>query len=78
MTHHRWATRLGMVLPDLFGRAAVGVALIAVVACAPVYRNHGYIPSDDELALVEVGIDTRETVAVAVGRPSAADRKSVV
>jgi outer membrane protein assembly factor BamE (lipoprotein component of BamABCDE complex) len=55
------------------GRLRIGLAclgLVALVACAPVYRNHGYVPAPDELALVEVGVDTRETVAEKVGRPS--------
>ncbi len=47
--------------------AAIGLAVL--VACAPVYRNHGYVPAPDELALLEVGVDTRETVAQKVGRP---------
>jgi len=67
MTHNGWAVRGGRVI----GCAALALVLIGVVACAPVYRNHGYVPSDDELALIEVGVDTRDTVAVAVGRPSA-------
>ncbi|MFM7333371.1 MAG: outer membrane protein assembly factor BamE, partial [Tabrizicola sp.] len=41
-----------------------------VAACSPVYRNHGYVPAEDELALVEVGTDTRETVSQKIGRPS--------
>jgi outer membrane protein assembly factor BamE (lipoprotein component of BamABCDE complex) len=45
--------------------------LVLVVACQPVYRNHGYAPTDAELAVVTVGKDTRDTVAEAVGRPSA-------
>lgn len=57
----------------LAGRAAViGLLLFLVAACAPVYRNHGYAPSEDELSLIEVGRDTRETVADTIGRPSAA------
>lgn len=52
--------------------AAIGLALGLVVACTPLYRNHGYVPREDELALIEVGTDTRETVAEKVGRPSAA------
>ena len=44
---------------------------LALVACAPVYRNHGYAPPDEELTLLEVGRDTRDTVAASVGRPSA-------
>ncbi len=47
-----------------------GLALVVMVACAPVFRNHGYVPAPDELALVEVGVDTRETVGQKVGRPS--------
>lgn len=50
-----------------------GLALIlaaGVAACSPVFRNHGYVPAEDELALVEVGVDTRETVGQKIGRPS--------
>ena len=47
-----------------------GFALLAMVACSPVYRNHGYVPAPDELATIEVGTDTRETVATKIGRPS--------
>ncbi|WP_374375185.1 outer membrane protein assembly factor BamE [Tabrizicola sp.] len=46
------------------------VLVASVAACAPVYRNHGYVPTEDELALVEVGKDTRETVGQKIGRPS--------
>ncbi|WP_240790415.1 outer membrane protein assembly factor BamE [Rhodobacter sp. SY28-1] len=46
------------------------VLLAAVAACSAVYRNHGYVPSEDELAQVEVGKDTRETVGQKIGRPS--------
>ncbi|SNX67582.1 Beta-barrel assembly machine subunit BamE [Cereibacter ovatus] len=54
-------------------RAALVVALSAgVAACQPIYRNHGYVPTDQDLAQVQVGRDTRETVATAVGRPTAA------
>ncbi|WP_431299728.1 outer membrane protein assembly factor BamE [Tabrizicola sp. BL-A-41-H6] len=50
------------------GLGLVVVALIA--ACSPVYRNHGYVPAEDELATVEVGVDTRDTVEQKIGRPS--------
>lgn len=49
------------------GMLALGLALSA---CAAVYQNHGYVPSDEELALIEVGKDTRETVGATLGRPS--------
>jgi outer membrane protein assembly factor BamE (lipoprotein component of BamABCDE complex) len=41
------------------------------VACATVVRNHGYVPDEVALAEVQVGVDTRETVAQKIGRPSA-------
>jgi outer membrane protein assembly factor BamE (lipoprotein component of BamABCDE complex) len=43
----------------------------AAAACQPLYRDHGYAPTDAELKAVAVGKDTRETVTQAVGRPSA-------
>lgn len=50
---------------------AVAMVVAAVAACSPMYRNHGYVPSDQELELLTVGKDTRESVAKSVGRPSA-------
>ena len=52
--------------------AMLGVLMVIIAACAPVYRNHGYVPNEDELAQIEVGKDTRETLAPLIGRPSAA------
>ncbi len=52
-------------------RAMVGLTLALTVACTPLYRNHGYVPSEVELASIEVGTDTRETIATKIGRPSA-------
>lgn len=50
---------------------ALAVMLLLILsACTPVFRNHGYIPAEDELAQVAVGQDTKETVATKVGRPS--------
>lgn len=51
-------------------RLAAILALASAVACAPVYRNHGYAPSDADLAEIEPGRDTRDTVAQKLGRPS--------
>ena len=57
------------------GRIGRGLALGAVVAislsaCGPIVRNHGYVPVDRDLALIRPGVDTRETVETAIGRPS--------
>jgi outer membrane protein assembly factor BamE (lipoprotein component of BamABCDE complex) len=55
-------------------RGALVLALAALAfpaGCAAVYRNHGYVPTDEDLAKVVVGKTTREQAAAAVGRPSA-------
>ncbi|PZX17553.1 Beta-barrel assembly machine subunit BamE [Palleronia aestuarii] len=44
--------------------------VLTLTACAAVYRNHGYVPSDQSMATLQVGRDTREEVAQAVGRPT--------
>ncbi|MDE0970083.1 MAG: outer membrane protein assembly factor BamE [Octadecabacter sp.] len=49
----------------------VACVLIMVVGCTPLYQNHGYIPSDEQLADVLVGVDTRDTVVDLIGPPSA-------
>lgn len=50
--------------------AAGALALLA--GCATQVRHHGYAPDDAALAQIQVGRDTRETVAAAIGRPSTA------
>lgn len=53
-------------------RPVMAVVLVASLsACAATYRNHGYAPSDAELAELVVGVDTRDSVAETVGAPSA-------
>ena len=53
------------------GRAGLVLALAAgIAACQSIYRNHGYVPTEQELAAVRLG-DSREAVAQAIGRPSA-------
>ena len=48
----------------------VAVAIVSLSACVARYRNHGYVPSQEELAEIVVGIDTRDSVIEAVGPPS--------
>jgi outer membrane protein assembly factor BamE (lipoprotein component of BamABCDE complex) len=64
--------------PDAKARARVGLRAglagllcLVLAACATIVRNHGYVPDEADLALVEIGTDTRETVAEKVGRPTA-------
>jgi len=47
-------------------------ALAGLAACSTIDRNHGYVPVDEDLDQIIVGVDTKETVADAVGRPSTA------
>lgn len=56
----RWARRILLV-----------GALAGLAACTPQIRNHGYVPLEQDLALVQVGVDTRETVLELVGTPTA-------
>ena len=44
--------------------------LLVLMACAPLVRTHGYMPNPSEIALIEIGTDTRESVAEKIGRPS--------
>lgn len=56
-------------------RGAMAIALgagLMMAACSPVFRNHGYIPTDEDLAQIQVGTSTRDDVAASVGRPSSA------
>lgn len=44
---------------------------LMLAGCMPIRTNHGYIPTDEDLALLVVGVDTRESVAATIGRPAA-------
>ncbi|MGB5864480.1 MAG: outer membrane protein assembly factor BamE [Sulfitobacter sp.] len=49
----------------LFGLALAG----ALSACAPQFKNHGYIPPEEDLEQIQLGVDTRATVEQAIGTP---------
>ena len=54
-------------------RVSLLIAVVVTLAsCTPQFRNHGYVPTDVELAQVIVGKDTKDSVATLIGRPSAA------
>lgn len=50
----------------------LGLVAVSLSACVALYRNHGYVPNDEELAEIQVGVDTRDSVAEAVGTPGSA------
>lgn len=47
----------------------IGLA-IAVSACSATFQNHGYIPPQEDLDEIVVGVDTRATVDDVVGAPT--------
>ncbi|WP_299725476.1 outer membrane protein assembly factor BamE [uncultured Tateyamaria sp.] len=44
---------------------------LAMAGCTPTFRNHGYIPPEEDLQELVVGIDTRASVEDVVGSPTA-------
>lgn len=52
-------------------RYLTGILLVLTLASCAQFRNHGYAPSETELADIVVGTDTRETVASLIGPPGA-------
>lgn len=53
------------------GRTLVlGLALVALAACVEQIRTHGYVPDDEDLNQITVGVDTRDTVTEVLGAPS--------
>ncbi|MDO5705143.1 MAG: outer membrane protein assembly factor BamE [Paracoccus sp. (in: a-proteobacteria)] len=47
------------------------VALLALAACAPIFRNHGYVPPPEDLEQIVVGQTTVDMLDTMIGRPSA-------
>ncbi|MBK0326782.1 outer membrane protein assembly factor BamE [Rhodobacteraceae bacterium F11138] len=54
-----------MLRVALFLGGAAGLA-----ACTKIYRDHGYVPTEEALAEVTVGVDTRDSVNETIGAPS--------
>jgi outer membrane protein assembly factor BamE (lipoprotein component of BamABCDE complex) len=48
---------------------AIAIAL-ALGACSPIVRNHGYVPTETTLSTLAVGADSREEVVAKLGRPT--------
>ena len=60
-------SRLGPMLQNIAAFAVV----LAVASCSPVFTYHGFVPSEEDLEEIEVGLDTRSTVASIIGKPGA-------
>ncbi|MCZ4351415.1 outer membrane protein assembly factor BamE [Roseovarius aestuarii] len=48
--------------------AVLGLALI--MGCTATYRNHGYVPPEEDLQQLVVGVDNRASVDDVIGAPS--------
>lgn len=54
------------------GRAVMlACALTALGACSATFQNHGFVPPEDELQTILPGVDTRDSLALSLGEPSA-------
>ena len=51
-------------------KAAVFALCLLGAGCSAQYRNHGYVPSEEDLAEVVIGVDTRDSVAETLGAPT--------
>lgn len=68
----RQARRSGDTAATGAGRKlALVIVLCAATACSPTFRNHGFIPFEEDLAQISVGVDTRESVIEIAGSPTA-------
>ncbi|MGR3623614.1 outer membrane protein assembly factor BamE [Pseudophaeobacter sp.] len=50
--------------------AAWALAAVSITACSAIYQKHGYVPTEEQLAEVVVGVDTKDSVAESIGVPS--------
>jgi outer membrane protein assembly factor BamE (lipoprotein component of BamABCDE complex) len=57
-------------LAGLTGSVALAALVTLAGGCSPVVRNHGYTPLPEELAELQVGLDTRYSVQSKIGRPA--------
>ncbi len=65
---------MGMITgKTITGLRAAGIVavVLALSACTPVTRYHGFAPTADELAAVQVGQSTRDSVTAIFGPPTA-------
>lgn len=63
--------QIGRIAGRLVRASLLCAGLTLAVGCTTLYRNHGYVPTDEQLSEVLVGVDTRDTVADVVGPPTA-------
>lgn len=58
---------LGVNVRKTLRLACLASAIVITSACSPTYRNYGYIPPQEDLDAIVVGVDTRSTVQQTLG-----------
>lgn len=58
------------VLRGVTKAIAISALTLTIAGCTERIRNHGYVPSTDDLSQITVGVDTRATVEEVLGAPS--------
>lgn len=54
-----------------FGKTIAVLCFLLTASCTATFQNHGYVPPDEELNNLVVGVDTRATVDDLIGAPTA-------
>ncbi|WP_236626196.1 outer membrane protein assembly factor BamE [Actibacterium mucosum] len=52
-------------------RLSAGIAALSLAGCVTLVNTHGYVPSEEQLSELVVGVDTRDSVEDVVGPPGA-------
>ena len=47
-----------------------GALTLGAAACAPVQNQRGYVPNQESIGSIQVGMDTKEMVSMKLGEPS--------
>ena len=58
------------VNPSRVFRGVIVVAALSVAACTPQITVHGYVPSPEDIDLIEPGLDTIGSIEDRIGRPA--------
>lgn len=60
-----------LVVNFRLGKLFALMCLFVTASCTATYQNHGYVPSENDLQELVVGVDSRATVDDVIGPPSA-------
>ena len=74
MPGRRKSVETGMIKNKVWITAAAAL-FAGLAACSPISNSHGYVPMEDELALLETGVATKSQVAEAIGLPATSNRR---